>query len=169
MVKARKKKILEVKTRCVSFDEEEIFNLISIYSLPAIQNEFKKSKRHSLIYEKIATLHNMSEEYCRNAKDIQTKIKNLRSEYIKKKPKSGGTPPDDFPFYDVLHKLWSEKDIFNDELLDDSMVDDNSDDNSSNEDPEGEELLKDVEFDYSPENNSGHSTDVVHLSLFNIR
>ncbi|XP_071632075.1 uncharacterized protein [Temnothorax longispinosus] len=99
----------------------------------------------------------MSEEYCRNAKDIQTKIKKLRSEYIKKKPKSGGTPPDDFPFYDVLHKLWSEKDIFNDELLDDSMVDDNSDDNSSNEDPEGEELLKDVEFDYSPENNSGHS------------
>lgn len=37
----------------------------------------------------------------------------------------GGTPPDDFPFYDVLHNLWSEKDVFNDELLDDSMTNDN--------------------------------------------
>ncbi|XP_077277818.1 uncharacterized protein LOC143905987 [Temnothorax americanus] len=112
MAKTRKEKILEVKTRCVSFDKEKMFNLISIYSLPAIQNEFKKSKRHSLMYKKIAILHNMSEKYCRNAKDIRTKIKNLRSKYIKKKPKSEGTPPDDFPFYDVLHKLWSEKDIF---------------------------------------------------------
>lgn len=37
----------------------------------------------------------------------------------------GDTPPDDFPFYDVLYNLWSEKDVFNDELLDDSMTNDN--------------------------------------------
>ena len=57
--------------------------------MPEIQNAFKTHKKHSLIYEKIATLHNATKQYSRTGKDIKNKIKNLKSEYTKKKPKLG--------------------------------------------------------------------------------
>lgn len=120
-----------------SFTEDETHNFLLIWKSPEVQNLFKSHKRHNVIFNIIAEKHNES-GFSRIGKDLKYKLQALKSEYRKKKPRSGDKTPD-WPFWHDLHSVFGQKDLYDDSVLTDSMRDYQSSSRSSSDNSDYEE------------------------------
>lgn len=117
------------------WSETETINMLAIWKTPEVQNFFQ-NHRHSMVWESIAAELNDS-GYKRTGPEIKSKIKNLKALYVKKKPKSGEEPPT-WIYWDALHQVFSQKDLYDDSNLMDSLnqesnSSENSDDDTKND------------------------------------
>ena len=72
-----------------TWDDTETYSLLAIWCHKNIQEQFKGTRKHKLIYQKIAEKHKLLARYDRDYKAIKNKIANLIYTYKLKKPKSG--------------------------------------------------------------------------------
>lgn len=74
------------------FSINETSGLISVWRDVINQNEFSRFTRHSVIFQKISDeLKKLG--YIRSGVEVKNKIKNLKCDYKKYKPKSGEHGP----------------------------------------------------------------------------
>ena len=89
------------------------------------QKKIKCYSRHGLIYEQIQKEHN-TYGYNRTVDEIKNKIGNLKSQYSRVKPKSGGTVPS-WPFFTFMDRVLGQKHTIRQDIWKDSLDNESSD------------------------------------------
>lgn len=137
--KSKQKRLTEKEVEA-RFSKDETLNLITIWGDAEIQEMFKTTTRHSLIWETIAQAHNEN-GYNRTYKQLKAKIASLKTEYGNKKCRSGDAPSS-WPFYSAMHQVLSTKECHNDYNLIDTMdIEEEEVENSEVDEKNEEDML----------------------------
>ena len=70
------------------FSVVESLKLIEVWGSAKIQAKFNSNKRHGLIWEQISN-HMIELQVMKTPQECKNRINHLKSEYFKRKPKSG--------------------------------------------------------------------------------
>lgn len=124
----------EVRKGNQRWSETETLSFLEIWKRDEVQTFFK-THRHALVWESLATEHNLS-GYDRDKGEVFNRMKNLRSQYSLKKPKSGAAPPS-WVYWPAIHSVLGQRDLYDDYYLEDSLCHDDEDSDDLSDQPEG--------------------------------
>lgn len=145
-------------TPTVSFSRQETYCLLDIWGSEEFQNKFLRFKRHALIFEEIAKKNELN-GYKKSGKEVARKISNLRTQYMKLKPKFGGTNPT-WEYFPIMDRILRQKHSVRVDILNDSLNDQKN--NSVNYE---EEENGDNEEDYSNKESVANPVSVTFSAI----